>query len=70
MASKAERDARVDALETAFKAYAKKERARLNAEKAFLEVVKKSSGAGKVASKNKAAAKALLVNNIGQFLSG
>jgi hypothetical protein len=68
--SKAERDARADALEKATTAWAKKEYKRLTAEVSFLKKVKQSSAAGKVGSANAAASKSLLVSNIGQFLSG
>ncbi len=67
--SKAARDARLDALETAVNDWADKEEKRLNAEVKFLKVVKNSGGAS-AAAQNTTDVSKLLVGNINQFLTG
>ena len=68
---KAERDARLDALETATKEWADKETQRLTDEVTFLKsLVKKRTGAGKLTNQNVTDSSKLVVDEISRFLEG
>jgi hypothetical protein len=69
--SKADRDARLDALDAAVREWGAKEKARLEDEVTFLKSVLKSrSGAGKLAGKNVEDAEFYLIDKISRFLEG
>lgn len=71
MATKAERDARLDALDRAVDEWGERETKRLGDEVTFLKsVIKGRTGAGQLADQGVADASNLLVQKIGQFLEG
>lgn len=71
MASKEERDKRLEALKKATEEWAEQETKRLEDEVKFLKsVIKGRTGAGKLANQGVTDSKDLLVNKIGEFLEG
>lgn len=71
MASKEERDARLDELSTATQQWAAKKRARLQAQVTFgKRLLKGRTGSERLNDKSVQTASNLLVEEIGQFLSG
>lgn len=69
--TKAERDARLDALKTAVDEWGKKEKKRYEDEAKFLQsVIDGHTGAGKTASANAQKSAAYCVDQISQFLEG
>lgn len=71
MASKAERDARLSKLATAITDWATKRRAYLNEQLSFSErVLKGRTGAERLTALSVGMAEELLVEEVGQFLTG